>query len=192
MTRTEFDNFCSCHTLLEFMRIKCSNRAVKKLLESFSCKINADLQDFLHNKAIVFENNLRSRTYLYIDNNKENVIVGYFTLAIKYLETQDLDKSIVDFLNGHTAKTKALPCYLLGQIAVSDEYRGKKIGKFLLDDALEIIDETQEKFGGRFVLIDSVNDKKVIDFYHKNSFVEIQKDKNLKSIKMIKPYFNLI
>ena len=59
----------------------------------------------------------------------------------------------------------------------------------MLDDALEIIDDTQIKLGGRFITIDSVNDEKVLDFYRKNSFVEIQSNKNLKSIKMIKPYF---
>ena len=59
----------------------------------------------------------------------------------------------------------------------------------MLDDTLEIIDDTQIKLGGRFITIDSVNDEKVLDFYRKNSFVEIQKDENLKSIKMIKPYF---
>ena len=59
----------------------------------------------------------------------------------------------------------------------------------MLDDALEIIDDTQIKLGGRFITIDSVNDEKVLDFYRQNSFVEIQNDANLKSIKMIKPYF---
>ncbi|MGX2984196.1 GNAT family N-acetyltransferase [Helicobacter sp. 23-1048] len=150
--------------------------------------MNLDLQDFLHNKAITFENNLRSRTYLYADNQNKRII-GYFTIAINYLETANLDRNLVKYINGHDAKVKALPCYLIGQIALSDEYRSQNLGKFLLDDALEITDDTQHKFGGRFIMIDSVNDKKVLEFYRQNSFVEIQNDKNLKSIKMIKPYF---
>lgn len=40
-----------------------------------------------------------------------------------------------------------------------------------------------------FVLIDSVNNDKVINFYEQNSFIAIENDKSLKSIKMIKPYF---
>lgn len=187
MTKQEFNSVYSRYKLVDLLSENPTNQ-VKKFLKTFSCSINVDLQDFLHNRAITFERNLRSRTYIYADNHNKSV-VGYFTIAINYLDAENLEIGIIEYLNGHTAKTKALPCYLLGQIAISDEYRSKKIGKFLLDDALEIIDGTQEKFGGRFVLIDSVNDKKVIDFYHKNSFVEIQKDKNLKSIKMIKPYF---
>lgn len=187
MTKQKFRTTYSRYKLVDLLKLRSTNQ-MKKILKRFSCSINVDLQDFLHNKAITFERNLRSRTYIYADNQNK-AVVGYFTIAINYLEAENLEINIIEYLNGHTAKTKALPCYLLGQIAISDEYRGNKIGKFLLDDALEIIDETQGKFGGRFVLIDSVNDKKVIDFYHKNSFVEIQKDANLKSIKMIKPYF---
>lgn len=187
MTKQEFNSVYSRYKLVDLLSENPTNQ-VKKFLKTFLCSINVDLQDFLHNKAITFERNLRSRTYIYADNQNK-AVVGYFTIAINYLEAENLEIGIIEYLNGHTAKTKALPCYLLGQITVSDEYRGKRIGKFLLDDALEIIDETQGKFGGRFVLIDSVNDKKVIDFYHKNSFVEIQKDATLKSIKMIKPYF---
>ena len=187
MTRAEFNNFCSRSKLMDFLGEN-STSQVKKLLKTFTCNINLDLQNFLHNKAITFEKNLRSRTYLYIDNKNQNVI-GYFTIAINYLETKNLDKSLVEYINGHTTPTNALPCYLIGQIAISDDYRNKKLGKFLLDDALEIIDDTQIKLGGRFITIDSVNDEKVLDFYRQNSFVEIQKDENLKSIKMIKPYF---
>ena len=59
----------------------------------------------------------------------------------------------------------------------------------MLTDALKIADNAQTSFGGRFVLIDSVNNDKVINFYEQNSFIAIENDKSLKSIKMIKPYF---
>jgi len=59
----------------------------------------------------------------------------------------------------------------------------------LLDDALSIIDKSQDSLKGRFVLIDSVNDDRVINFYKENSFIALENDKSLKSIKMIKPYF---
>lgn len=59
----------------------------------------------------------------------------------------------------------------------------------MLDDALSIIDKSQDNLKGRFVLIDSVNDDRVINFYKANSFIALENDKSLKSIKMIKPYF---
>lgn len=190
MTKQDFDEITSQYKLMDLLAENSTNQ-VKKLLKTFSCKINNDLQDFLHSKAITFERNLRSRTYLYA-NNKNKGIVAYFTLAINYLETDKFKSEIIQILSGYasyTDKTNAIPCYLIGQLAISDEYRKQGIGNFLLTDALKIADNAQTSFGGRFVLIDSVNNDKVINFYEQNSFIAIENNKNLKSIKMIKPYF---
>lgn len=189
MTRLEFETAYSRQKLADFISGQSTNQT-KKFLRTFHCTINPDLQDFLHNKAITFGKNLRSRTYLYASNENKS-IVGYFTLAINYLETDELQNEIIKVLDGYIDKTKAIPCYLIGQLAICDELRKAKIGKFLLDDALEITNNAQINFGGRFVLIDSVNNDKVIEFYKQNSFIEIEKDSKLKSIKMIKPYFEL-
>ena len=43
--------------------------------------------------------------------------------------------------------------------------------------------------GGRFILLDSINIKEVIEFYKNNLFFAIEENQNLDSIKMIKPYF---
>lgn len=190
MTKQDFDEITSQYKLMDLLAENSTNQ-VKKLLKTFSCKINNDLQDFLHSKAITFERNLHSRTYLYA-NNKNKGIVAYFTLAINYLETDKFKSEIIQILSGYASyadKTNAIPCYLIGQLAISDEYRKQGIGNFLLTDALKIADNAQTSFGGRFVLIDSVNNDKVINFYEQNSFIAIENDKSLKSIKMIKPYF---
>lgn len=186
MTKQEFSSIYSCYKLIDILNSRSTNQT-RKILKTFSCTKNIDVQDFLHNKAITFERSLRSRTYLYADNADKS-IVAYFSVGITYLLANKLDKSIVKFLDGYTDEVIALPCYLIGQLGKSDKCT-EKIGDFLLDDALNCIDKSQEILSGRFVLIDSVNDEKVLDFYRQNSFVEIQKDENLKSIKMIKPYF---
>ena len=62
------------------------------ILSSFSCAYDEDIQNFLHNRAIDFENLLKSRTYLVIDEEQfENptfsldklTIYGYISLAVK-------------------------------------------------------------------------------------------------------------
>ena len=68
MNRNKFDDEFSRFSLSEIIQNSNSNNKIKKLLQTFKCNQNLDLQDFLHNKALVFEKNLRSRTYLYIDN----------------------------------------------------------------------------------------------------------------------------
>lgn len=186
MIKQEFDGLYSRFKLADLLANKSTNQ-IKKLLKTFVCTKNTDVQDFLHNKAITFERNLRSCTYLYTSNADKSV-VAYITLGIKSLLTNDLSDEAIVFLDGYTNEILSIPCYLIAQLGKSDTCK-EKIGKFLLDDALSIIDKSQDSLKGRFVLIDSVNDDKVINFYKANSFIALENDKSLKSIKMIKPYF---
>lgn len=186
MTRIEFESAYSRQKLADFIDGQSTNQT-KKFLKTFICTKNTDVQDFLHNKAITFERNLRSCTYLYMSNADKSV-AGYFSIGITYTLTNKLDKAVVKFLDGYTDETIAIPCYLVGQLGKNDKCKDK-IGKFLLDDALSFVDKAQGILKGRFVLIDSVNDDKVINFYKENSFIALENDKSLKSIKMIKPYF---
>lgn len=186
MTKQEFDSTYSIYKLADSLANFSANQ-VKKSLKTFACTKNTDVQDFLHNKAITFERNLRSCTYLYVSNADKSV-VAYITLGIKSLLTNDLSDEAIVFLDGYTNEILSIPCYLIAQLGKSDTCK-EKIGSFLLDDALSIIDKSQDSLKGRFVLIDSVNDNKVINFYKANSFIALENDKSLKSIKMIKPYF---
>ena len=61
-------------------------------LSSFSCTKDKDIEYFLHNRAIEFENLSKSRTYLVcseeqlINNAFDNVtIFGYISIALKVL-----------------------------------------------------------------------------------------------------------
>ena len=186
MTKQEFDSTYSIYKLADSLANFSANQ-VKKSLKTFVCTKNTDVQDFLHNKAITFERNLRSCTYLYVSNADKSV-AAYITLGIKSLLTDTLSDEAIVFLDGYTNEILSIPCYLIAQLGKSDTCK-EKIGSFLLDDALSFIDKAQGILKGRFVLIDSVNDEKVIEFYKQNSFIALENDKSLKSIKMIKPYF---
>jgi len=188
MNRNKFDDDFSYFSLSEIIESSTSNNKIKKLLQTFKCNQNIDLQDFLHNKALVFEKNLRSRTYLYIDNNTKNV-VAYFTIAINTLYTDHISSEVIKILDGYRDDTKSIPCFLIGQLGKSDLYKNIKIGQFIIEDAIEIIDNSQISLGGRFILLDSINIKEVISFYENNLFFVIENNQELDSIKMIKPYF---
>ena len=190
MTRPQFDESFSLFPLSEIIQSTDSNRKVKKLVETFSCTRNIDLQDFLFDKAITFERNLRSRTYLYIDNSTQEV-AAYFTITISTLHTDNISPDVIELLDGYKNDTASIPCFLTGQLGKSDKFEPQKIGEYILDDAIEIIDRSQKSLGGRFILLDAINKEQVIKFYKKNAFFPIEKDPNSESIKMIKPYFEL-
>ncbi len=191
MTRPQFDESFSLFPLSEIIQSTDSNRKVKKLLETFSCTRNTDLQNFLYNKAVTFEKNLRSRTYLYIDNSTQQV-AAYFTITISTLHTDGISPEVIELLDGYKDDVASIPCFLIGQLGKSDKFEPRKIGEYILDDAIEIIDQSQKSLGGRFILLDAINKEQVIKFYEANAFFPIEKDPDSESIKMIKPYFEVL
>ena len=56
---------------------------VEKMLHSFSCPLNQEIEEFLHDKALPFAKQKTSVTYLVF--NEEMDLLGYFTLAGKIL-----------------------------------------------------------------------------------------------------------
>ena len=190
MTRPQFDEAFSLFPLSEIIQNTDSNRKVKKLLETFNCTRNIDLQNFLYNKAVTFEKNLRSRTYLYIDNTSQEV-AAYFTITISTLHTDGISPEVIELLDGYKDDIASIPCFLIGQLGKSDKFEPRKIGEFILDDAIEIIDQSQNTLGGRFILLDAINKQQVIKFYETNAFFPIENDPGSESIKMIKPYFEI-
>ncbi len=54
MIKQEFDGLYSRFKLADLLANKSTNQ-IKKLLKTFVCTKNIDVQDFLHNKAITFE-----------------------------------------------------------------------------------------------------------------------------------------
>ena len=191
MIRSQFDEVFSLFPLSEIIQNADSNRKVKKLLHTFSCTRNMDLQDFLYNKAVTFEKNLRSCTYLYIDNYTQE-ISAYFTITISTLYTEGISPNVIKLLDGYKDNSASIPCFLIGQLGKSDILEPRKIGEYILDDAIQIIDQSQNALGGRFILLDAINKAQIIKFYKINAFFPIENDPNFESIKMIKPYFELL
>ena len=173
--------FLKLNSLLELT----TKSQIKKLLKTFKCNRNKDLEDFIHNKAITFELNGRSRTYLLVDI-KEKSLIGYFSISITTLDITKLDKTTQKLLYGNDKiKNYYIPCYLIGQLGKSDNCKNK-IGIKLLKKSMNIIYNNFLDLNGRFIMIDAFNNKNLIKFYRKYGFIEIEKIIPKKeSIKMI-------
>lgn len=190
MTRDQFDDAFSFFPLSEIIQTLPSKTKAKKLLETFICSKNSDLQDFLHDQAMTFESHLRSRTYIYLDNETKE-IAAYFTVAVNTLHTDGISSEVILLLDGYKDDIQTIPCFLIGQVGKSDKYETFKIGNYILADAVEKIDEAQRLLGGRFILLDAINDPKLIEFYQQNTFIPIEENAIAESIQMIKPYFEI-
>jgi len=169
-----------------------SDTTAQSILETFSCKINSDLETFLTSgNAVRFEINHTTRTYLYIEMIEEKPeIIAYFTISLKILSTEGLAKSLIKKLDGIDRKRTNIPCFLIAQLGKTSscEYR---IGQHLLDDAIDTIQSIKKQIGGRFIILDSVNVEKVLDFYKNKPNIFTLLDTPKKTSKSLKMYYPL-
>lgn len=103
--------------------------------ENFHCARNFDVQNFLHNKAIRFEQADTARTYLMFDSSFR--ILAYFSLTFKTVEFLNISNSLNRKLTGGLSETDAVKVFLIGQIGKNDiENNPIKLGE-ILDTAFQ-------------------------------------------------------
>ena len=176
----------------------------KNLLSSFSCSYDEDIQNFLHNRAIEFERLSKSRTYLIVSEEQfenpeiafdEFTIYGYISLAVKVFTvpetTSNRQRQQLDGFSAkeHGKQISNFPCYLIGQLARNSNVPKKSIsGAELLNFAYDIIAISVDAVGGRNILVECHNNKKLVQFYLDNEFYKISQmpDENQTMIQMIR------
>ena len=174
------------------------------ILSSFSCLRDEDIQNFLRKRAIDFEKLLKSRTYLVIDEEqfenqnfalKDLTIYGYISLAVKVFTvpetTSNRQRQQLDGFSAkeHGKQISNFPCYLIGQLARNSNVPKEIIsGAELLQVAYNIIGEAVKLVGGRNILVECHNDKRLVQFYLDNGFYKVSQvpDENQTMIQMIR------
>lgn len=156
--------------------------AVKKLLSSFYCPLNPDVERFLHSNAIEFSKQGLASTHLIMASYKnEYVLCGYFALAIKSF---CLDKSAIPNANWRRRLNKfarfdnkvqryIISAPLIGQLGknFANNYNELITGDELLFLALNKVRELQYIAGGKIVYLECEQKESLISFYLRNGFV---------------------
>lgn len=170
---------------LSIMLEELGEDSVREILSSFSCPLNADVEQFLHRKAIPFAAQGWARTHLVMASYKnEPVLVGYFSLANKYISisakafqsrSSTLRKRISKFAT-YNADLRAyiLTTPLIAQLGknFTNGYNKLITGDELLDLACEKIGRVQYDLGGRFAYVECEDKPQLVDFYTRNGFCE--------------------
>lgn len=149
----------------------------RQLIANFSCPLDPDIEYFLKQKAILFENLDLSRTYLvYTSYQDKMVLAGYFAIANKTLTIRkDISKTLRKKLTGtKTRDITTIPVYLIGQLAKNFEGNLKRLnlisGEELLRLAFKKILEAQSVAGGRIILVECMDNPKLRAFYERYGF----------------------
>lgn len=178
------------------------DKELKPLLSSFSCLQDQDIEDFLHNRAVEFEQLSKSRTYLICSQEEletkhitDLTVYGYFSLALKILTVPTaVSNRVRKELDGFSAKIHGeqisdFPCYLIGQLARNSSVsRNSLSGEILINFAKDVISTAVEVVGGRYMMIECRNSGKLIEFYKNNKFEEIARipDNGQPMVQMIR------
>ena len=169
----------SLQDLLEELKDK---ELVIDILKKFRSKYNKDVEDFLHTKAIEFENSGLSSTHLVFDENF--ILLGFFSLANKPLLVSEKNYKLLTknqrkklCQNGKKLLSDGyiVNSYLLGQLGknfnLSESEQIK--GNFLLSLAFELLLEAKELINAKYVWLECRNSEKLLDFYKKFGFEKI-------------------
>ena len=143
-----------------------------KLLSTFKCPLNLDVENFLHHIAIRFEESAKARTYLILDDST-GFIAAYFSLSFKELSLENLQasKSEIKKLDGIDKHAENIKVYLIGQIAKNLNAPNNPIKlQDILDAAFAVIHGAQALIGGRAIIIECENKEKLISLYESHQF----------------------
>ncbi|MBR2117396.1 MAG: hypothetical protein IJ935_01770 [Afipia sp.] len=164
---------------MAFLADKCEfcelTEAVLAQCEQFVCG-NDDLDDFFANDATKYARFLMGKSYCFRLRKNPRKIVCALTVSNDSIRIYDLPRGRRDYMKSLTHHEKPLrryPGVLIGRLGVGDEFARKGIGSETLDFIKGWFYSSDNKTGCRFVIVDAVNDERVIAFYRKNGFMEL-------------------
>ena len=110
--------------------------------------------------------------FVLIDSPGEDVI-AYYTLSSFTLEATELEP----FLAKKLPRYPLLPATMLGRLAVDKNYRGQKLGKLMLIDALKRAFTASKQIASLAVVVEAI-DSKAVRFYEKYGFTGFDSNPN--------------
>ncbi|OXX71320.1 hypothetical protein B9J87_10755 [Vibrio sp. V19_P1S1T109] len=143
---------------------------------------NVDLQPlkvFLRNQACDFQDAMIAQTYVCVELSSnemkdEGKVIGYLTLTCSEL---DITNGYVVEDCPYANRYYYLPAVKIARLAVDSRFQGNKLGKALIQLALDIaINDIYPTVGCRFVITDAK--PTAVDFYAKEGFTFLDTDEN--------------
>lgn len=121
-------------------------------------------------KAQASQDVKRDISVCYVLNDVEkNSVAGYYTLSSNSIPLAELPEELAKKL---PKSYKDIPTALLGRLAVSEAYKGKRLGELLLLDALNRCADLSDSIGTLAVVVDPI-DEKAISFYEAYGFINL-------------------
>lgn len=152
----------------------------QKILSSFICPLNLDVEDFIRTKAIPFAKQKIAISYLiFVEQDNQKYFVGYYTLANKFVcvNSSSLSKTMQKKINKFSQYDPESHRFMISMPLIAQLGKNfsttlpvKMPGTDLLEMALERVLEIEHLIGGKTAYIECNNHPKLFDFYSTTGF----------------------
>lgn len=162
----------------------------RQILSTFYSPNNKDVDNFIKEKAIIFDEQSFAKVHLVFTQYKgTQVLVGYYALANKsFVIKAGVNKTSTAKISQSLRKRIARFAYLdkdtnqfivtaplIGQLGKNYNFKDLITGDILLEYACDTVREVQSLTGGKFVYLECEDKPFLIDFYTRNGFVNFGK-----------------
>lgn len=138
----------------------------------FDCG-NSDLNDFFINDSQNYSKELLGKSYCFLLDSNPKEVVCAFTISNDSIKVNFLPNSRKKKVSKNIPRQKqfrSYPAVLIGRLGVNEKYKGKGVGRDLLDFIKAWFIDSNNKTGCRFLAVDAYNQDGPISFYLKNDF----------------------
>jgi len=146
-------------------------------LTGFDCQREPAIQDFFRNEAILNADELMSKSYCFYRPDTMEAVAAFCVISTD-IAIDLIPKSTRNKLNRKIPYAKQrdhYPAVLIGQIAVFDNFTHYHLGDELMDSIKWWLRHVANLIAARYVVVDAVNNEKVLQFYSRNQFWTIFK-----------------
>ena len=139
-------------------------------IEAFDCG-RASVNEFFHNDAQDYQDELFGKTYYWVHPDHPTDIVAAFTVANASIFTKQLPNSRQKKIGREVHHEKGLinyPAILLAQLGVDVKYKGFHLGTQIIDFVMHWFTSPDNKSGCRHLIVDAYDEPHLLDFYQRN------------------------
>ena len=156
----------------------------------YHCKKEPKIDEFFHLDYADYEKQLLGKTYGYYLNGDQSQLVSAFTIANSALVLDFLQSSKKNTINKAIPRAKQrrqYPALLICQLAVFDSFSHLHIGDQVMNQIKHLALLLNESTSFRFLIVEAVNKKKVLQYYTDNGFEFLYSTEEIEREKTHRP-----
>ena len=141
--------------------------------KNYTCKKDTDIEEFFKSEYKDYNRQLLGKSYCFLTREEVPRLACAFSLSNSSVRVDRLSNKKRNKINRvipNSKRRSQYPAVLIGQLAVMDDFHGIDLGTNVMDFIKSWFIDPHNKTGCRYIVVDAVNQKNVLEFYENNGF----------------------